>query len=238
MDPATGTVSCTDTVSNSYVIDRDVVNGSGTSGVRTVILSAHNVTALASGNTITCTHPSVAARALGASEFTGLAVSGTKDQAAGASGQSTAPSSGSTPTTTQAVELLIGSIGVEGPSGDTFSAGASYLTIGRGGSTGGNAATNITINPEYRIVTAAGAYPATGTLGNSRKWAAGIVTYKAKPPPSIITVAPTSGPVATPVTISGSNFGATQGASTITFNGVTATPTSWSASSITVPVSR
>jgi len=63
MDPATGTVSRTDTASNSYAVDRDQLNGSGTSGVRAVILSAHNVTALASGDTITCTHPSVAARA-------------------------------------------------------------------------------------------------------------------------------------------------------------------------------
>lgn len=236
MDPASGTVSCIDSASNSYAVDRDQVNGSGTSGVRAVILSTHNVTALASGNTITCTHPSVAARALSASEFSGLAVSGTKDQATSATGQSTSPSSGNTGPTTQAAELLIGAIGVEGPSGDTFTPGASYTTIGRGGTTGGNAATNITINPEYRIVSTTGAYAATGTMSNSRKWAAAIVTYKAKPPPVINTVTPNSGPFGTPVTIAGSNFGATQGTSTVTFNGVTATPTSWSASSITVPV--
>src|SRR5437870_13681195 len=49
MDPASGTVSCTDTHGNSYVVDKDIANGSGTSGVRTVILSAHNVIALTSG---------------------------------------------------------------------------------------------------------------------------------------------------------------------------------------------
>jgi hypothetical protein len=38
------------------------------------------------------------------------------------------------------------------------------------------------------------------------------------------------------VTISGANFGATQGSSTVTFNGTTATPTSWSATSIVAPV--
>lgn len=236
MDPATGTVSCTDTASNTYANDRDVVNGSGTSGVRAVILSAHNVTALLSGNTITCTHPSVGARALGAAEFSGLAVSGAKDQTTSAVGQSTTPSSGNTGTTTQAVELLIGAIGVEGPSGDSFFPGASYTTIGRGGTTGGNAATNITINPEYRIVTATDAYAATGTLGNSRKWAAAIVTYKAKPPPAINNLAPPSGPIGTPVTINGSNFGATQGTSTVKFNGVTATVTNWSNTSITATV--
>ena len=38
------------------------------------------------------------------------------------------------------------------------------------------------------------------------------------------------------MTITGTNFGATQGTSTVTFNGTTATPTSWSATSIVVPV--
>jgi Bacterial Ig domain/IPT/TIG domain len=38
------------------------------------------------------------------------------------------------------------------------------------------------------------------------------------------------------VTISGANFGATQGTSTVKFNGTTATPTSWSATSIVAPV--
>jgi chitodextrinase len=38
------------------------------------------------------------------------------------------------------------------------------------------------------------------------------------------------------VTITGTNFGATQGTSTVKFNGTTATPTSWSATSITTQV--
>ena len=38
------------------------------------------------------------------------------------------------------------------------------------------------------------------------------------------------------MTITGTNFGATQGTSTVTFNGTAATPTSWSATSIVVPV--
>lgn len=56
------------------------------------------------------------------------------------------------------------------------------------------------------------------------------------PAPIITSLRPTSGPVGTPVTITGSNFGATQSTSTVTFNGTAATPTSWSATSIVVPV--
>jgi Bacterial Ig domain/IPT/TIG domain len=55
-------------------------------------------------------------------------------------------------------------------------------------------------------------------------------------PPSITNLSPNSGPVGTPVTITGTNFGSTQGTSTVTFNGTTATPTSWSTTSIGVPV--
>jgi len=54
--------------------------------------------------------------------------------------------------------------------------------------------------------------------------------------PSITTLNPTSGLVGTSVTITGANFGATQGTSTVKFNGTVATPTSWSATSIVVLV--
>lgn len=50
------------------------------------------------------------------------------------------------------------------------------------------------------------------------------------------TESPTSGPVGTSVTLNGTGFGATQGSSTVTFNGTAATPTSWNSGSIVVPV--
>src|SRR4029077_5712154 len=53
------------------------------------------------------------------------------------------------------------------------------------------------------------------------------------PTSSITTLSPTSGPVGSSVTITGTNFGTTQGTSTVSFNGTTATSiTSWSATSI------
>ena len=59
------------------------------------------------------------------------------------------------------------------------------------------------------------------------------------PAPSITGFNPTSGTVGTSVTISGTNFGATQSGGSVKFNGVTAVPTTWSNSSIvaTVPAS-
>ena len=54
--------------------------------------------------------------------------------------------------------------------------------------------------------------------------------------PSITSLSPTSGAVGAPVTVTGTNFGSTQGSSTVKFNGTAGTPTSWTATSIKVPV--
>src|SRR5438046_4766014 len=55
-------------------------------------------------------------------------------------------------------------------------------------------------------------------------------------PANIASLNPTAGVVGTSVTITGANFGATQGTSTVKFNGTAATPTSWGATSIVAPV--
>ena len=54
--------------------------------------------------------------------------------------------------------------------------------------------------------------------------------------PAISGLNPTSGPVGTSVTISGSNFGVSEGTSRVGFAGTEATPTSWSDTSIVAPV--
>ena len=56
--------------------------------------------------------------------------------------------------------------------------------------------------------------------------------------PCINSASPSTGPAATSVAIAGANFGATQGTSTVKFGGTSATPTAWSANSITVPVPK
>ena len=63
-----------------------------------------------------------------------------------------------------------------------------------------------------------------------------IIVPLPTPPPAISSISPGAGPVGTSVTITGSNFGATQGTSTVKFNGVNGTPTNWSNTSITCPV--
>src|SRR5207244_2551323 len=54
--------------------------------------------------------------------------------------------------------------------------------------------------------------------------------------PNITYISPISAGVGASVTITGANFGASQGSSTITFNGASATPSSWSDMAIVTQV--
>ena len=75
------------------------------------------------------------------------------------------------------------------------------------------------------------------TLGLSGCGNSGSGTSSSPPlPPGITSLSPSSGAVGAAVTITGTNFGTTQGTSSVAFNGIAATPTSWSATSIVVAV--
>jgi streptogramin lyase len=83
--------------------------------------------------------------------------------------------------------------------------------------------------------------PVGATTGNVVVTVGGLASngysFTVSPPaPDITNIQPNPATVGTSVTITGTNFGATQGGSTVTFNGTTASPTSWGATSITVPV--
>ena len=78
-----------------------------------------------------------------------------------------------------------------------------------------------------------GSYAATATANNG--WNMQMVALKPALP-SITSLSLNSGRVGTSVTITGTNFGATQGSNTVTFNGTAATSTAWSNTSITAPV--
>src|SRR5204862_196347 len=82
--------------------------------------------------------------------------------------------------------------------------------------------------------------PAGATTGTVVVTVGGVasngVAFIVLPTATITSLNPTSGAVSAAVTVTGTNFGATKGTSTITFNGTTATPTTWPAPSIVVPV--
>src|SRR6266849_4211047 len=83
--------------------------------------------------------------------------------------------------------------------------------------------------------------PAGATTGNVVVTVGGVASNGVSftvtvPTPSITSLDTTGWLVGTSVTIGGANFGATQGTSTVKFNGTAATATSWSAASITAAV--
>src|SRR6266568_8302465 len=82
--------------------------------------------------------------------------------------------------------------------------------------------------------------PAGAATGNVAVTVSGVasngMSFTVLPTPTITSLSPTSGAVGASVTITGTNFGSTQGTSTVKFNRTAATPTSWSATSIAVPV--
>ena len=88
-------------------------------------------------------------------------------------------------------------------------------------------AINVGFTETFRAIATAPNY-ATSAITNG--------SYVIAIPPNLSALSPASGAVGTAVTISGSNFGTSQGSSTVSFNGTAATPSSWSASSIVVPV--
>ena len=89
-------------------------------------------------------------------------------------------------------------------------------------------ATSITVPVPSGAITGGVAVAVNGQVSNFIQFTVSTLNVTA--------LSPTSGPVGTSVTISGAGFGATQGSSTVTFNGTLATPSSWSDTQIVVPV--
>ncbi len=101
------------------------------------------------------------------------------DKTSSANGTGTAPDSGASPATTQNDELLIGLVGTIGPVEDDAGTWGGGFTPGqRVGTTGGAAASNVTVSEAYKVVSATGAYSAAKSGITSRPWYAEIRTMR------------------------------------------------------------
>jgi IPT/TIG domain len=151
-----------------------------------------------------------------------------EDQSAEAEGNYDNDVSSGFVTTSEANEILIGIIQSRGQYYDVPTAGSGW--------TWGFQAFPFAM--EYQVVSSAGSYAATATYATYPWWSAHLVTFEPTVPsaPTISGLSPISGVTNTFVTISGTGFGATQGASTVTFNGVPVTPVSWRPNTIVVQV--
>ena len=171
----TFTVTVADSAGNTYTNNADITDSSST---RTLVFSAPVTTALTTSNSITVsfTH---SVQYINVSNFSvsGLLTASPVDKTSTSTGTSTSVSSGTTGTTTQASELLIGALGIDfsGNGTATLTPGSGYAALPANAISG-----SWGIYPEYEIVSSTGAYSATGTMsGNVNDWAAAIVTYKA-----------------------------------------------------------
>src|ERR1700680_2062152 len=124
--------------------------------------------------------------------------------------------------------------------------GASVTITGKNfGSTQGSStvkfnATTATTITTWSATSIVATVPPGATTGNLVVTVSGTasngVSFTVVAAPNITSLSPTSGAVGAAVTITGTNFGSTQGTSTVKFNGTTATVTSWSATSIVATV--
>ena len=203
---ATSTVqSVKDSAGNSYSLAIGPTSGTA---LRQSIYYAANI--VGGTNTVTVTFNQAAvAPDIRILEYRGVT---TLDVTAGAKGSSTAANSGSA-TTTSANELIFGANMV---AKTTKSAGSGFTS-------------RIITSPdsdlaEDKVVTTAGSYSATATLGSSGAWVMQMVTFSAVsgPVPTVTSVSPNSGTTAggTAVTITGTNFAT---GATVTFGSTAAT---------------
>src|SRR6266699_2026123 len=221
----TATVSSvTDKSGNAYTL---AVGPTAFTGiVSQSIYYAKNIqSATAGANIVTVTFsPAAAYPDIRILEYSGADPNSPVDVTTAAAGSSTTTNSGPA-TTTNATDLIFGASMVA-----TFTTGpGTGFTQRLLTSPNGDIA-------EDRVVTTTGSYSATAPLSSAGGWIMQMVAFRAAgsgvTAPSITSLTPASGAVGTSVTIAGANFGATQGTSTVTFNGTAATPTSWSATSI------
>jgi RHS repeat-associated protein len=114
---------------------------------------------------------------------------------------------------------------------------SSVTALGTGYSAGANDAQGD--RAEYKLTTDAAGTLETVNFTSTTTYNAVAVTIKPAAggtSPSITSLSPATGPIGTAVTISGSNFGGTQGTSTVSFGGLNITPTSWTSTTIGVTV--
>ena len=223
------TITVTDTKGNSY--KKAIQFNETTDGNTVGIYYAENIGGGA--NTVKVTDTSSTTLRYVILEYSGVATSGSLDVTVTAAGNSTAANSGSAVTTASG-DLLLGTIMTSDP--ENYTAGSGYKI-----EASVPALPSAKLMVEDQIQGSSGTASASATIGACDIWAAGLAAFKAAAgtggsSPSITSLNPASGAVGTSVTITGANFGATQGSSTVKFNGTAGTPSSWSATSIVVPV--
>ena len=223
------------------------------SGTGAELWYAYGVAAMAT--TITAASATTQAWVLDAIELGGLLAGNPIDDYTGATGNTSAPSSGTTTTTTQASEIAIGMIADASATTSALSAGYTALA-----SNAASSGTVRTLTTAYKVLTATGVQSFGATLSATNDWAVILTTFLATPGamggaassastdsgalsgaislggaassastetatlsasgasvPSITSWSPVSGTAGTVISVTGTNFGTTQGSSYVQF---------------------
>jgi hypothetical protein len=223
------TFTVNDTRGNTY--RRAVQRNDTVDGTTLALYYAENVT---SGSNTVSVADSIAGATLrfAVMEYSGVSLVNSLDVTASSQGTSALPSSGTT-TTTSAGELILGVVATANPQS---------VTAGRGFTLSDAlpAAPNTKLVTEYQRQNVAGSIAASASLSTADTWAALLAAFRpgsgSSSGPIITNLSPNSGAVGAPVTITGTGFASAQGTSSVRFGATVATPTSWSANSISAPV--
>ena len=167
MSTTTQTVKLSDTAGNTYI--QAVAQVQNADGSQVLLFYAKSI--FGGANTVTATfsannnHPWLAIY-----EYKGLNTTSPLDKTAHAQGSSAAPSSGATPTTTSANELVFAAMGLPARYTGSQTAGTGFTLLQN--DTGTSPAAN-----ESMLVTSTGNYTATFTLSNADNWTAIVATF-------------------------------------------------------------
>jgi hypothetical protein len=181
MDPTSSAVTVTDSANNTYRKDADVTN-SAHAGVRTLVFSAPVTNAL-SGGTITIHFPSATPMQKAATflYMNNLVSPVAADKTSLSTGTNASPNSGTTATTSQPDELLLGAIGVD-DKGQVVTATGTLTNLTSSFTSGGSQ--GVLIQPAYRRVNATGQFVNSASLNANKNldWADALVTYRIQAP--------------------------------------------------------
>ena len=219
MSSTTQTVSLTDTTGNQY--HPAVSQAQSSDGHQIYIFYASNIKAGA--NTITATFSSSNNHAwLAIYEYSGLSTTNPLDRTAAAQGSSSIASSGTTPVTTSANELVVAGVGLPASSQDQVTAGSGFTILQQNTFPSG---TSPAAN-EAMTVAATGTFAGTFALSGVDDWSAVVATFVQAAGPAPLAVSTSTLPNGT-VNVAYN--------ATLTATGGTGTYTSWAITSGALP---
>jgi hypothetical protein len=173
LDPASGTVSCSDSAGNTYTQEINGAQGSGTSGVRLTVFVAYNITnALSIGSTITISHPAAAARAALTTSYASVLGLSAKENPANTGAAGSVASDAVTSSDANCVALFICAVeSATVPTSFNWTFGSSNA------SSGGGSSSNVAIGFADTL-TVTGSQGGSATITNNAAYACAVLMLK------------------------------------------------------------